>query len=238
MTRSTFKGLSAAIASADSEKDKNGNETYSNLDWLYSSDRKAGDVNTNQDITSVVYIIKPAHYPTTNTVNIRHILVTPYYTEKDSDDSSSSSKDATEATADQWKAAYKQAQTILKEYQKGKKTADSFGELAKKYSEDNNASKGGVYENVTPNQMVSTFDAWCFDSARKAGDVEIVKTKFGYHVMYFEKKNDMPTWKYNAQQAMAGEDSKSASDKIDSKYTSKTNSFGKYFFEIDTDIDS
>ncbi len=238
MTRSTLKGLSAAIASADSEKDKNGNETYSNLDWLYSSDRKAGDVNTNQDITSVVYIIKPAHYPTTNTVNIRHILVTPYYTEKDSDDSSSSSKDATEATADQWKAAYKQAQTILKEYQKGKKTADSFGELAKKYSEDNNASKGGVYENVTPNQMVSTFDAWCFDSARKAGDVDIVKTKFGYHVMYFEKKNDMPTWKYNAQQAMAGEDSKSASDKIDSKYTSKTNSFGKYFFEIDTDIDS
>ena len=238
MTRATLKGLSAAIASADSEKDKDGNETYSNLDWLYSSDRKAGDVNTNQDITSVVYIIKPVHYPTTNTVNIRHILVTPYYTEKDSDDSSSSSKDATEATADQWKAAYKQAQTILKEYQKGKKTADSFGELAKKYSEDNNASKGGVYENVTPNQMVSTFDAWCFDSARKAGDVEIVKTKFGYHVMYFEKKNDMPTWKYNAQQAMAGEDSKSASDKIDSKYTSKTNSFGKYFFEIDTDIDS
>lgn len=239
MTQATFKGLSAAIATADSEKDKDGNETYSNLDWLYSSDRKAGDVNTNQDITSVVYVIKPAHYPTTSTVNIRHILVTPYYTEKDSESSSSSSsKDATEATDEQWNAAYKQAQTILKEYQNGKKTADSFGELAKKYSEDSNADDGGVYENVTPNQMVATFNEWCFDSGRKAGDVAIVKTKFGYHVMYFEKKNDMPTWKYNAQQAMASEDSKSASDKIDSKYTISTNSFGKYFFEIDTDIDS
>ena len=121
---------------------------------------------------------------------------------------------------------------------KEKETYSKTLKLYKKYSEDNNASDGGVYENVTPNQMVSTFDAWCFDSARKAGDVGIVKTKYGYHVMYFEKKNDMPTWKYNAQQAMAEEDSKSASDKIDSKYTSKTNPFGKYFFEIDTDIDS
>ena len=60
-----------------------------------------------------------------------------------------------------------------------------FGELAKDNSADSNASDGGIYENVVPNQMVSTFNAWCFDSKRKEGDTAIVQTEYGYHIMYF-----------------------------------------------------
>ena len=33
--------------------------------------------------------------------------------------------------------------------------------------------------------MVTEFNNWIFDDARKAGDVEIVKTSYGYHIMYF-----------------------------------------------------
>ena len=33
--------------------------------------------------------------------------------------------------------------------------------------------------------LVSEFEDWCFDSARKSGDVEIIKTSYGYHIMYF-----------------------------------------------------
>ncbi len=33
--------------------------------------------------------------------------------------------------------------------------------------------------------MVEEFDAWCFDESRQVGDVGIVKTDLGYHVMYF-----------------------------------------------------
>lgn len=33
--------------------------------------------------------------------------------------------------------------------------------------------------------MVNSFSAWCFDSSRKAGDTAIVKSDFGYHIMYF-----------------------------------------------------
>ena len=33
--------------------------------------------------------------------------------------------------------------------------------------------------------MVQTFNDWCFDEARKTGDSGIVKTQFGYHIMYF-----------------------------------------------------
>ena len=146
---------------------------------------------------------------------------------------------------DDIKTAKQTADKVLKMYNSGDKSEVSFALLAEDYSSDTSTTSsgqnglfGGIYEGFKAGSSTGPFDKWVTDKSRKAGDVEIVKTKFGYHVMYFEKKNDMPTWKYNAQQAMAGEDSKSASDKIDSKYTSKTNSFGKYFFEIDTDIDS
>ena len=33
--------------------------------------------------------------------------------------------------------------------------------------------------------MVPTFNDWCFDESRQEGDTGIVKTDYGYHVMYF-----------------------------------------------------
>ena len=33
--------------------------------------------------------------------------------------------------------------------------------------------------------MVETFDAWCFDETRQSGDHGLVKTPYGYHIMYF-----------------------------------------------------
>ena len=29
------------------------------------------------------------------------------------------------------------------------------------------------------------FEDWCFDESRKTGDHGMVKTKFGYHIMYY-----------------------------------------------------
>ncbi|MBR4241300.1 MAG: peptidylprolyl isomerase, partial [Eubacterium sp.] len=123
-------------------------------------------------------------------------------------------------------------------YKKGKKTAESFGELAKDNSKDSNASDGGIYENVTPNQMVPTFNAWCFDSSRKKGDTAIVKTEYGYHIMYFESTSDLTVWQYTAQQALAGDDGSKSKEKLEKSYTIKETWFGSRFFEIDTDIDS
>ena len=33
--------------------------------------------------------------------------------------------------------------------------------------------------------MVKEFEAWCFDSARKYGDTGLVKSTYGYHIMFF-----------------------------------------------------
>ena len=33
--------------------------------------------------------------------------------------------------------------------------------------------------------MVVAFNDWCFDESRKPGDSGLVRTEFGYHIMYF-----------------------------------------------------
>lgn len=224
MARSTMEGLSVAISTADDDK------KYPGLDWLYSSDRKAGDVR--QDSTTVVYVVKPVYMSDAKTVNVRHILIAPE-SSKSSDDSSSS-KSAKDCTDKEWAAAEKKAKSILAKYNSGDKTSKSFAKLAKSNSSDGNASDGGLYENIIPNQMVPTFNAWCFDSSRKAGDVGIVKTEYGYHIMYFEGKNDQAVWKYIAQQKLAADDTQKEHDSI----TLKKNWFGSRYLEIDTDIDA
>lgn len=111
------------------------------------------------------------------TVNVRHILV--------------SSED--------------KAKEVLAEFKKGDKTADSFGKLADKYTEDpGSKGTGGLYENVTEGKMVEAFDAWIFDEKRKEGDTDIVKTEHGYHVMYFVGAGDK-AWEIGAKNAMIAE---------------------------------
>ena len=44
---------------------------------------------------------------------------------------------------------------------------------------------GGLFTGVTKGQMVEAFENWCFDASRQAGDYGLVKTEFGYHLMFF-----------------------------------------------------
>lgn len=224
VTKSTLKNKSYAIATADED------DSYPGLDWLYSSKRKAGD--SYQYSTTVVYVIKPASLQEDRkTVNVRHILIAP-----ETDDEDTEAKDATEA---QWSAAYKKAKKILDEFKAGDKTDDSFAELAKENSSDTGSTdNGGLYENVVTGQMVNPFSCWCFDSSRKAGDTGIVKSEYGYHIMYFSGKGDLKVWQYNAQQALAEDDSTSATEKLEKDYTIKVNWFGSRYFEKDVDIDN
>ena len=256
LTRSTLQGIGAAIAQADEheeteeEEEEEHEHTYSGLDWLYSEDRKAGEAKNVS--TSVVYIINPVSLSEVHPVTVRHILITPdSMKEKEDEDtedtententeeaSEEESEEETLSEEELDKLASDKAQEILDEYRAGEQTADAFAALAKQYSTDSNASSGGIYENVVPNQMVSTFNAWIFDSARKEGDTAIVKTEYGYHVMYFESTSDMPVWKYTAQQALASEDSSSLLDEFMDANTIKKSWPGSCYFEKDTDIDN
>lgn len=58
----------------------------------------------------------------------------------------------------------------------------NFDSVAKQMSEDpGSKDKGGVYEKVTPGQMVAEFNDFCFTSP--VGKIGVVKTSFGYHIM-------------------------------------------------------
>ncbi|MCX7746271.1 MAG: peptidylprolyl isomerase [Clostridia bacterium] len=72
------------------------------------------------------------------------------------------------------------------------KAGENFADLAKKYSEDpGSKDKGGLYENVRKiGQYVPEFEDWSLNS--KVGDIGIVQTSYGYHVMKLEKKEKIP----------------------------------------------
>ena len=130
-------------------------------------------------------------------VDVRHILVAPQGGTKAEDGSTTYSDD-------EWAAAEKKAQDLLNRYLEGDKTEEFFGELAELYTEDPGSKEtGGLYENVKTGDMVPEFDAWCFDENRKVGDTGMVKTTYGYHVMFYS--GDEALWIYKCREAVREE---------------------------------
>ncbi|MBQ3531373.1 MAG: peptidylprolyl isomerase [Oscillospiraceae bacterium] len=139
-------------------------------DWLFDEARVAGDKELFET-ESGYYVVEfveanDLHY---NTVDVRHILVAP--------------ADTANETA--WQEALEAAEKYEAEWKELGGSEENFAEIAAKYSVDGSAANGGLYENVFKGQMVKEFEDWSFDPARKAGDSEIIKTQFGYHIMYF-----------------------------------------------------
>lgn len=235
-TKSNLQNKGYAIAQADAHHHEEGEEhsddeelTYSGLDWLFSKDRKAGDIY--QQSTTVVYVLSPASIKDRKTVNVRHILIAP-----ETDDEDTNAKDATEK---QWSDAFTKASSILSQWKKGEKTEDRFAKLAEENTEDTgSADNGGLYENVVPGQMVNSFSTWCFEKGRKAGDTAIVRSDYGFHIMYFVGYGDLKAWEYTAQQEFASSDNDDNTSKIEKAYELKVNWLGSRYFEKDVDIDN
>ncbi len=93
-----------------------------------------------------------------DSVEARHILIRP---------SAALSEEDAKAKAD----------SILNAIKKGA----SFAEMAEKFSADGSAQDGGNLGWFTEGQMVKEFNDACFFG--KKGDLVVVKTQFGYHVV-------------------------------------------------------
>lgn len=122
-----------------------------------------------------------------NYVDVRHILIMPEGGTKSEDGKTTTYSDA------EWEACRVKAQAVYDEWLAGDKTPESFGKLANEKSQDQDGkvTNGGLYENVVKGQMVKEFNDWCFDSARNPGDHGLVKTQYGYHVMYFVESEEI-----------------------------------------------
>ncbi len=181
------------------------------IKWAFNTETKAGSTYIVEDKTTgyTVYMMsEPVHkaddaytydvrhallqFPTTTATDgnaeedVKIELLDPkaYDVNVDIDIDPETTKDP---------ALYMETQDILKKYLEGDKTENDFAELAKKHSSDSNAAQGGIYENVELGKMVPEFEDWAMQNDRVKGDVGIVETTYGYHIMYFIGTN-VTTW--------------------------------------------
>ena len=196
------------------------------MNWLFDADRQAGDTAVLEDTDGSAYYVVGFnerlhdYHP----INVRHILIQPEESELSSDD------EGYEADVEAKDAEAKQkAEDLLAQWQAGEATEESFAELAKENTADSNAEQGGLYENVTRGSMVTEFNDWCFDPARQAGDTGIVKTTYGYHIMYFVGTAPETFWELQVTNALKSEDMTAWSEEKTEGYTAEQSSFGMQF---------
>ena len=121
-----------------------------------------------------------------NSVDVRHVLIQPEGGTKDANG-------VTTYSDAEWEAARVKAQSLLDAWLEGEATEDAFAQMAKANSSDGNAADGGIYKGITAKtNFVPEFLNWCMDASRKVGDSGLVKTTYGYHIMYFSATE--PIW--------------------------------------------
>lgn len=159
------------------------------LGYLYYNDQVEQIVLTDEEVADY-YAEHAEEYAEngmtkdTRFVDVRHILVMPAGGTTGEDGS-------TVYSDEEWEACRQEAQKILDEYLAGEQTEERFAELAGTYSVDGGSNQnGGLYTDVYVGQMVEPFEDWCFDAGRTYGETGLVKTPYGYHVMFFVESKE------------------------------------------------
>ncbi len=94
--------------------------------------------------------------------------------------------------------AYDNMATALKRFEAAGKTDEAFSELWSEFSEDANM----VYENVRRGDMMETIDSWLYAEGRKIGDVGILSTDNGCHLLYYMSDGD-PVYVADAKEELS-----------------------------------
>jgi peptidyl-prolyl cis-trans isomerase D len=114
-------------------------------------------------------------------------------------------------------AAKAKADDVLKQLQAG----GSWNDLAKKYSDDpGSKDQGGELGFAKPGTMVPAFDNAIFN--QKIGDIAIVKSNYGYHIIQVEERQDAHTKQLSeVRDSIVAELSRDAAQQSASNYAQK-----------------
>ena len=196
-------------------------------DWLFDEDTEIGDVDycCMDDDGYAIIVIKLSEnsLDETEVYSVRHILITPGEDDEDTDDEDTDDEDDDdddEYTEEELAAALEEAEEILAEYEAGEQTELAFAQLAETYSDDTESTSsgssglyGGLYEETALGEMVEEFEDWATDESREYGDVEIIQTDYGYHIMFFIY--DGPTYFSSAKADLLDENANTAYAEIE-----------------------
>ncbi len=177
--------------------------------WLFDDGRAAGDIAVIDEEDSKVFYIAyiltpPSPDKQTAGADVRHILV---QAETTKEDAKGEAVDLSQAEIDKnFAEAKAEAEKILKEWKDGKATEATFAALATEKTDDTGSKEtGGLYEDITStSSYVPEFLDWALDS-HKVGDTGIIKTDYGYHIMYFVGADKTEKWESDVRSAIASE---------------------------------
>lgn len=173
------------------------------------------------------------HLDETPTRDTRHILVQAENTTEEHEGHTHLVAPTDEA----WAAAKAKMDEVQSAWESSGKTEEDFARLANENSDDSDGSDGGLYERVSPGSFVSEYDEWLFDSARKAGDVELIQHAaeeestsgyYGYHLVYYIGENE-PVWMGTAREALTSAAQQEWSDSLTANYPTAQLSGADYF---------
>lgn len=121
-----------------------------------------------------------------------------------------------------WDACKGKAEAILAQWRNGERTEDSFVDLIKAYSQDTTTNRtGGLYPDTVKGDMLESVDTWLFDTSRKSGDCELIKTQNGYHIVYFVESEEI--WHAEARTALQEEMGQEMVAEVLSQFTFEVN---------------
>ena len=135
-------------------------------------------------------------------VDIRHILMvpddlvqedtTPSWQKTDTEpvilEQVQVARDGTVSCSEEaWEAGLVKAEALLKKWRnEWNHNEGTFAQLARYHSDDpGTVTTGGAYRNIRKGQLTEVLDQWCFDPVRQPGDTAIVRSTYGYHILYF-----------------------------------------------------
>lgn len=150
-------------------------EDYEITKWLFADDTAVGDtkMETNKDYVSVYMLIKAKSRNTTPLARLRYIHLS---SDAYGDES------VVKPLADEVLAAFRESD--------GSRAA--FEALSRQYSANFNTYDGDSWEFKNSPSISKEAGDWCFDEARKEGDVTVVSSDSGYHILYFV--DTVETW--------------------------------------------
>lgn len=112
-------------------------------------------------------------------VDIRHLLIIPKDAQVDENGIVTASEDA-------WSTCEVTARNYVSKWKKDRANMYTFAQLASLESADvGTARDGGRFYRVAEGQLTPVLNDWAFDENRAVDDMEIIRSEYGYHIVYF-----------------------------------------------------